>query len=233
MHIRKLALLALTPLLALPSCMGTMKSSTRLHQVDGLVSNVENVQVECEVTRESIRSSVTSMLALVAPKPGTDVRVAFTDFEFAISASMDQEKSVNKSFVRLEKSAEGFFESWEADLETFTSPQMMAASQTRMEDTRSMYDAVVLSSKDPLQRFAAFNTALNDVALFLSRDFNPTSVQMIENELRALIREAGEIQRQLDFCAESAREYVQEAGLPMKVQIEESQEAQGTETSPR
>ncbi len=203
---------------------GTMKSSTRLHQVDGLVSNVENVQVECEVTRESIRSSVASMLALVAPKDGTDVRVAFTDFEAAIVASVQQEKNVNKSFHRLEKSAQGFFEGWEADLETFTSPEMSAASQTRMEDTRAMYDAVMLSSKDPLERFAAFNTALSDVALFLSRDFNPTSVQLIENELRGLIREAGEIQRQLDFCAESAAEYVQEAGLPMRVEVQETTE---------
>ncbi len=221
--------LALVPSLVLPSCMGTMKSSTRLHQVDGLVSNVENVQVECEVTRESIRSSVASMLALVAPKEGADVRVAFTDFEAAIVESVAQEKNVNKAFTRLEKSAQGFFEGWEADLETFTSQEMSKASRTRMEDTRAMYDAVMLSSADPLQRFAAFNTALGDVALFLSRDFNPTSVQLIENELRNLIREAGEIQRQLDFCAESAAEYVQEAGLPMRVQVDESTETTATE----
>ena len=216
-------LLALAPLVAFPSCMGTMKGSTRLHEVDSLVANVENVQVECEVTRESIRSSVASMLALVAPEKGTDVRVAFTDFEAAIVASASQEKSVNKAFGRLEKSAQGFFEGWEGDLETFSNPKMRAASQARMEDTRSMYDAVMLASQDPLQRFQAFNTSLGDVALFLSRDFNPASVQLIETELRSLIREAGEIQRQLDFCAESAAEYVQEAGLPMRVEVQETQ----------
>ena len=214
-------LFALVPLLAFPSCMGTMKGSTRLHEVDSLVANVENVQVECEVTRESIRSSVASMLSLVAPEKGVDVRMAFTEFEAAIAASAGQEKNVNKAFTRLEKSAQGFFEGWEEDLNTFSNESMRDASQARMEDTRAMYDAVMLSSQDPLQRFGEFNTALGDVALFLSRDFNPASVQLIETELRSLIREAGEIQRQLDFCAESAAEYVQEAGLPMRVEVEE------------
>jgi hypothetical protein len=212
------------------SCASTYKHSTGLKQVDGLVSKVEHVHVEGELSMVAVRDSVTAMLELVAPQGDTTVLEAFEVFEKCIGSSMDQQKTFRGSITGLQVAAQPFFEDWNKGLEAFSSQSIRIQSRKRMEETRTTYDSIVLSSEAPLARLEEFNTRLKDVALFLSRDFNPTSVRMIEGELRALIQMAGELDHDISKCLEQCKGYSESSGLPSRVQVEEV-EPKGAEES--
>ncbi|MBL4770149.1 MAG: DUF2959 family protein [Planctomycetes bacterium] len=203
------------------SCASTYKNSTGLKEVDGLVSRVESVHVEGELAMVAVRDSVTAMLELVAPQGQTTVHEAFESFEQAIAASVDQHESFEGAIEGLQGSAKPFFEGWSSGLESFSSQGIRIQSRKRMDQTRTSYDKIVLSSVTPLTRYAEFNTSLQDVALFLSRDFNSASVRMIEGELRSLIQIAGELDDDFAKCLEKCNNYSEESGLPTRITVEE------------
>ncbi len=213
------------------SCASTYKHSTGLKQVDGLVSNVESVHVEGELAMVAVRDSVTAMLELVAPQGQTTVHEAFKTFEESIAASVDQQESFQDAIADLQGSAKPFFEGWSTGLESFNSQSIRIQSRKRMEETRSTYDRIVLSTETPLTRLEEFNTSLKDVALFLSRDFNASSVRMIEGELRSLIQIAGDLDEDFSKCLDNCKGYSEATGLPNRVQVQELDPKASVETT--
>ncbi|MCA9001088.1 MAG: DUF2959 family protein [Planctomycetes bacterium] len=216
---------------AATSCASPYKNSTGLKQVDGLVSRVERVHVEGELAMTAVRDSVTSMLELVAPKGQVSVLEAFETFEKSIATSASREQSLKKSISDLQASGKPFFEGWNKSLDSFTSQNIRIQSRKRMEETRATYDRILVTSEIPLAQLNEFNTSLKDVALFLSRDFNPTSVRMIEGELRHLIETAGELDQEISKCLDECKGYTETSGLPARVQVEVSNGSGKEETT--
>ncbi len=213
--------LASLTLLLSSACFGPTRGSAGLQQVDGLVTRVEHVQVECELAKESIRETVGAMLEMVAPQGQGTVLEAFAAFEVTIETSERQEQTLAKSVAYLAKSGKSFFAGWNKDLDVFATERMRIQSRNRMEETQGYFDQIMLATQDPLEGYAKFQVAVQDVALFLSRDFNAGSVRSIEGDLRNLIREAGVLQRELDVCLDGTHQYIAFAGLPNRVQVTE------------
>ena len=213
--------LAILSLVFSSACFGPTQGSASLQQVDDVVTQVERVQVECELAKDSIRETVTAMIEMVAPKGTSTVVEAFEVFETSIEVSSRQEKTLKDSVARLERSGTGFFEGWNRNLESFATQRLRIQSRTRLEETQGLFDAIMLSTQDPMQSYAEFQVAVQDVALYLSVDFNASSVRGIEGELRSLIRVAGELQRELDTCLDNTQRYISFAGLPNRVEVVE------------
>ncbi|MDF1839425.1 MAG: DUF2959 family protein, partial [Planctomycetota bacterium] len=161
----------------------------------------------------------------------TTVHEAFEAFEKSIEGSVDQHASFRSAVTSLQGDAKPFFEGWSTGLESFNSQTIRIQSRKRMEETRTTYDRIVLSSETPLVRLQEFNTALKDVALFLSRDFNASSVRMIEGELRSLIQIAGDLDSDFAKCLENCKGYSEASGLPARVQVQEVDQEGTEETS--
>lgn len=215
------------------SCASTYKNSTSLKEVDGLVSRVESVHVEGELAMVAVRDSVTAMLELVAPRGQATVHESFETFEKSIAAAVAQHESFAESVEDLQGSAGPFFERWNKGLEDFTSQSIRIQSRKRMEGTRRSYDKIVLSSAAPLQRYSEFNKSLQDVSLFLSRDFNKASVRMIEGELRSLIQVAGDLDEDFSKCLDLCQGYSEASGLFVKVQVEDLGESTESAEEPK
>ncbi len=203
------------------SCASTYQNSAALKEVEGLVSRVELVHVEGELAMVAVRDSVTAMLELVAPQGEGTVHESFEAFERSIAAAVSQQESFVKSVGDLQGSAGPFFEQWNKGLEGFTSQSIRIQSRRRMESTRCSYEKIVLSSVAPIQRHEEFNRTLQDVALFLSRDFNKASVRMIEGELRSLIEMAGDLDEDFRKCLDLCQGYSESSGLLTKVYVED------------
>ncbi len=202
------------------SCASTYKNSTALKETEGLVTRVESVHVEGELAMVKVRDSVTAMLELVAPQGETSVHEAFEAFENSIATSVAAQESFQGAVNRLQGAAGPFFESWNKGLGDFKSQSIRIQSRNRMEGTRRTYDQIVLSTETPLTRLTEFNQSLQDVALFLSRDFNAASVRMIESELRSLIQIAGDLDEDFGKCLDRCSGYSEASGLPTRVQVE-------------
>ena len=147
------------------------KKRDGLVRVDELLEKIEQVHVETEVSKESVRESMRTLRTLVAPDFGGDALESYESFVKAIEKSEGQAAALRKSVEPMEKTAEQVFADWAKSLESFSNAEMRERSQLRLENTRERYEAIV-SAVEPAQwAYDALNRTLRDHALFLSHDF--------------------------------------------------------------
>lgn len=215
----------LIALAVLPACATFFKESVSLQEVDDLVGRVERVHVECEISRTRVGTTLAQLESLVAPDTGGDLMADYAEYVSSVEASEKRASTLRTAIADMRAAAEPFFERWEADLDEYTSVSMRERSLGRLAETRARYQAVTVVVGPASEGYDSINGTLRDLALFLSRDFNPSSVQQVEDELDSLRERVAELDGQLQACMDAAREYVELAALPARV--EATQEATG------
>jgi ElaB/YqjD/DUF883 family membrane-anchored ribosome-binding protein len=99
----------------------------------------------------------------------------------------------DKKLAAMNKNAEKFFAAWEADLASFSSEDMKAKSQKRLDAGRERYASLgeVLG-----QAGAAFDPLvknLTDQILYLGRDLSPEAIADLQDEAASLNEMADEV----------------------------------------
>ena len=189
-------------------------------QVDDLLTQIERVHVECELSKQRVREAQETLAAIAAPDFGGDPLVAYEQFEKAIETSEDQAKSLRARVAPMRRAAEPFFDQWAADLSSFGNPAMRQRSQQRLDETRERYERIVAAVTPAQSALDAFNMSLNDCALFLGNDFNAGSVAAIANEIEAIEGLGRELEGRFDASLAACEKYIRAAAL--RGQIEES-----------
>jgi hypothetical protein len=189
-------------------------------QVDNLLTQIEHVHVECELSKQRVLEAQQMLAAISAPNFSGDPLVAYERFEKAIEASEDQAKSLRGKVAPMRRAAVGFFEQWAADLSSFGNPAMRQHSQQRLDQTRERYERIVAAVLPAQSALDAFNMSLKDCALFLGNDFNAGSVAAIGNEVEAIMGLGGELEGRLGASLAAAEKYIRAAAL--RGQIEAS-----------
>ena len=211
--------LALTVAAGLSGCKSFSKQQTvSLRQVDELVSKIEHVHLESELSRESAHDSLDSLEHLTSPKFNGDAVAAYEEFVLTIERSEDQAKSLERSIRSMEKSADEVFEQWEEDLEVFTNPRMRRRSAARLEETKKRYAAILEAVEPCKAAHEEFNLGMRDYAFYLSHDFNAGSVSEIEGDLDAVRKMTAELDDNFQATEEAVRRYVKSASLPGQLQ---------------
>ena len=220
-----------TIVLALPLALGTVACSTVSgvtksfasvfssssavgpDKVDDLLSRIERVYVECELSQQSSRSALESLESLVSADFSGDPVTAYTRFLEAAESSKKQANSLKASIGPMKEAAVPFFDRWASDLAQFSSMDMRLHSQNRLTATRDRYEAILDAVEPAMSTYRAYNATLSDHVLFLSHDFNASAVAAIEGEVRALTDSAAELDILLGDAREAAQQYVRAAAL--------------------
>lgn len=189
-------------------------------QVDDLLTQIERVHVECELSRQRVLEAQEELSVISAADFSGDPLVAYEQFQASIEASEDQAKSLRSKVAPMRRAAEPFFEQWAADLSSFGNPAMRQHSRQRLEQTRERYERIVAAVLPAQSALDAFNMSLNDCALFLGNDFNSGSVAAIGNELVAIKGLGGELEGSFDASLAACEKYIHAAAL--RGQIAES-----------
>lgn len=100
----------------------------------------------------------------------------------------------------------------------FASENMRERSRDRLNATRGRYDEIVKEVEPTLVSLQEFNQGVRDSALFLGHDFNADALQMIAKEVSTLDTLAADLDGALGRCLQAARNYVESAALPMRVE---------------
>ena len=195
------------------------KPKSGLEQVDTLLARIEQVQAETLLARQRAHFALGTLQSIVAESYDGDASQTFSEFLLAIERSEKQASQLEASLAPMQRAADKMVAQWTADLEEFSSPEMRDRSQTRLDDTRRRYQAILDAVEPAHSAFEAFNLGLRDHALFLGHDFNSTSVSMIEGDVQALALRAVELDRRFDECLAAAQSYVQTTAL--RGQVEE------------
>ncbi|MEZ5963615.1 MAG: DUF2959 family protein [Planctomycetota bacterium] len=213
---RTLALVASA--LLLPACGMFSGQDKSLAQVDDLVSCIERVHVDSELAKQAATLAMSRLQAMVAPDFQSDAVLAHAELVRAIEDAEKQAKDLRYSVDRMKRAADPVFSRWTRDIQAMQSPEIKQRSQTRFDETKARYDAIVEAVDPTLRAYDTFNRGIKDHALFLGHDFNPSAVATIEAEVRKLAGSSQELGSGFDRCMQSARAYVDSAALPMRVE---------------
>ena len=216
-------LTATAALVLLPACATFFEESVPLQEVDDLVGRVERVHVECEIARTRVATTLGQLATLVSPSYAGDVMQGYAQYVAAVEASEKHAGQLRSAVAAMRAAAEPFFERWEADLDQYASTSMRERSLGRLAETRARYQAVTTVVEPVSEGYASISATLGDLVLFLSHDFNPSALEQAREELEDLSQRAAELDGQLQACMQAAREYVERAALPERV--ESTQEA--------
>jgi hypothetical protein len=220
---RSLALVL--PLTAVTGCALFSTPSVGLVRVDDLVDWVEQVYVDCELSREEVERTIDSLQSLVSPDFQGDAVVAFASFQEAIERSRTQGDKMRASVAAMREAAEPVFEQWSADLLEFSNATMRQRSQIRLASTRERYAAILAAARPAQDAHDRFNVAVRDVALFLGHDFNAGSVVDVADDVSSLSELAAELDGRFAECLQAARAYIDASALPVRVEIQDTETA--------
>lgn len=201
------------------------KKKDGLVQVDELLTRVEQLHVETELSKERVRESMEALRAIVSPEFGGDAVETYKAFTAAIEASEKQAEKLTDAFKPMEKTADKVFSDWARSLESFSNAEMRDHSQMRLEETRERYEAIVSSTEPAMWAYEAHNRSLRDHALFLGHDFNATAVSELQGEVDGLLKHASQLDKRFDAVLKAAKRYVQSTALRGQVEGEEAEPA--------
>ena len=195
-----------------PSC-ATTKQSVGLENVDSLVSRVEQVHLETELSKQSVYAAIVSLGPLIAKDFNGDPTEAFEAFAQATEMAERQANELRAHIAPMRNSAVAVFDRWGKSLEDFSSDGMRQRSADRLDATRERFAEVQEASVLAQEQFDALNVQLRDTVLFLGHDFNSASVAEIEQDAYALRDEARILGKIFDSSMESAALYVEKSAL--------------------
>ncbi|HUR26988.1 MAG TPA: DUF2959 family protein [Planctomycetota bacterium] len=225
---RNIRLLSLS--LALCACTSTEKREG-LTRVDDLLTRVEQVQIESLVAREKASAAFDAFGQIVAPEFRGDPMLVYAALVERIHASKLQAERLESCVEPMKRTADGVFLAWTRDLEQFGNTNLRQASQARLAETRTRYSSVHDAATAALVSINAFNSDLNDQALFLEHDFNAAAVSVIAREVPGLKQQAQDLGKRLNVCARAAREYI--AASALRGQVEPVGSAPAGEAAPQ
>jgi hypothetical protein len=206
--------LLLTSTFVLGACVQSAKKSDGLNQVDDLLTRIEQVYVECELSDARVREAMETLAWLTSPKFDGDPVAVHAALAVAAERANLQAEELEACIAPMKASGEALFQRWGADLESFRSASMRARSAERLEATRGRYQAIVESVEPAFGRMEALNAILADSVLFLANDLNGESIAALREDVDAMLASAEELSRELGGCLAAADGYMRSAALP-------------------
>ena len=214
--VRTLALVA--GALALPSCGMFAPQNKSLAQVDDLVNCIERVHVDAELAKQATDLAMSGLQTMTSADFHGDAVLAHAELVRAIESAEKQAKDLRFSVECMKRAADPVFSRWSRDIQAMQSPEIKQRSQSRFDETKTRYDAIVAAVDPTIAGYDAFNRTIKDHALFLGHDFNPGAVATITGEVQKLSGSSRELTAGFDRCLQAARAYVDQAALPMRVE---------------
>ena len=208
--------LAVTAGLGLSSCANLFHKDEGLKQVDDLLVRIERVHVETELSRSRADAAVERLAAMANSEFGEEYAdEAFRTLMETIDASVAQADRLRASVAPMEAAAASLFENWRGDLDEFSNERLRKHSQARLEKTRRRY-ATITAALEPTQvALDAFNLELQDHALFLSNDFNATSLRALGSQVQMLEEQSQKLDELFQGSMNTTLAYLRWAALPM------------------
>lgn len=211
---QKLGSLVLSLALAASAGCASSKPGNSLVQVDQLVTSIEKVHTSSEMAQTRVIESLDSLRSLVALDFGDDVVGAYAKTEIALSESTKQLAAFDDDVKQMKEMAEPVFKKWASDLDSFTNLEMRLKSQNRLAQTRSRYDAIVMTVEPTQAAFATLHQQISDCALFLKHDLNAAACAALRPDVEALSMATEHLDEQLARCQSAAKDYVEAVALP-------------------
>ena len=196
------------------------KDESSLGQVDSLLGAVEQVHLECELSRQQSLETLDALHSVVAPGFQGDAILAHQGLLESLETSKLQAKALRDAIAPMTSSALAVVSKWNDDLAEYSSDRMRERSMERLEVTNMLYTNVQETLVMAADLFDMYNNGLTDHALYLGNDLNAASVSAIQEELLLVTEAAEALDLRLAACMDACQVYVRENALRGQLTIQ-------------
>jgi hypothetical protein len=183
-------------------------TSPTVERIDALMTWVERVHVEAELSKQKVQSTTDLMAALTSANPKGDPSAAFGEYQRAIQESEQQAERLHGTVRELQSAATPVFDHWNQDLLEISNLQLRRRSQARYDMTWQRYQSLIAHAKSAAAGYDSFNQQARDLAYFLRHDFNSGALTEIKDDARAIADLSLELDTRFNRCLETARDYI-------------------------
>ncbi|MCG8494689.1 MAG: DUF2959 domain-containing protein [Enterobacterales bacterium] len=168
-----------------------------IHKRDILVDRVEearDAQVEAKETFKSALEKFQSVL-----------NVERTDLQDKYDAISDEYESANGSATEvterinaIEDVAEALFSEWKTELSQYSSRDLKAKSQRKLNDTKRKYSQLMAAMRRAESKMKPVLSALKDQVLFLKHNLNAQAISSLKGELSSIQGNVARLVREME-----------------------------------
>jgi hypothetical protein len=211
-HARPLVAAALLGLgLALPAgCASTgiaVREKLGIPKREQLVDRVDDAKDAQESAKEQFATTLEQFKALTA-FDGGDLEKLYNKLKSEYDRSVSRADAVRSRISAVEKVAGSMFKEWNAELAQYTDPNLRAASERQLYDTRTRYDQLVGAMKRAEAKMDPVLSSFNNQILFLKHSLNAQAIASLGSTVTALESDIGRLIADMEASIAEANAFI-------------------------
>lgn len=174
-----------------------------VHKRDILVERVEDARDSQKSAEKQFASALEQFKSVVAVDGG-NLEPVYKKLNNEYEESKSAAEDIRKRIDDIESVAEALFDEWQSELKEYSSKQLRAESQQKLNSTKSKYQQLISVMRKTESRLDPVLTPMRDQVLYLKHNLNARAIQ-------ALQKEAIKIDKDVDILLAAIRKSVAEA----------------------
>jgi uncharacterized protein YhaN len=122
--------------LALTVGLATLMSATGYADQEALMKSVGDALTEVNATKSQLAATMSSLNALLATKPGDDLRPAYQAYVDNVDKTKQAAATTKQRVDQMNSDSANYFSSWKADNDKISNPQMHKVASHRLEQVQ-------------------------------------------------------------------------------------------------
>ena len=189
-------------------------SKQGLVRAEDVLSNVERIYVESELSNARARAALESLQAVAAGSFSGDGQESYLALTETVEASTIQCDVLAETLDPLRSASIAYFQRWQTSLAEITNAGLRERSAARLEQARARCDAVEAALQPAIRAYRELDGAMRDCTTFLGNDLSAGSLAEISGDVAHLGELRAALDAELEACLTAAQEYLRSAKLP-------------------
>jgi hypothetical protein len=183
---------------ALTLGLATLMSLTAYADQEALRKGVGDALTEVNATKSQLAATMSSLNALLATKPGDDLRPAYQAYVENVDKTKRAAATTQQRFDQMNNDSANYFSSWKADNDTISNPQLQKVATHRLEQVQKNYGNAVASLQAASAKFTPFLSDLGDIQTALSNDLTAKGLKAEKGVFEKANHDHGEVQKEIN-----------------------------------
>jgi molecular chaperone GrpE (heat shock protein) len=164
---------------------------------EALVNSVGDALTEVNATKSQLAATMSSLNALLATKPGDDLRPAYEAYVDNVDKTKRAAATTQQRVDQMNNDSANYFSSWKSDNDNISNSQLQKVANHRLEQVQKNYANAIASLQAASDKFTPFLSDLSDIQTALSNDLTAKGLKAAKGVFEKANHDHGEVQKEI------------------------------------
>ena len=165
---------------------------------DALVKSVGDALAEGNATKSQLAATMGSLNALLATKPGDDLRPAYQTYVENVEKTKKDAATTKARVDQMNADSANYFGTWKSDNEAISNAQLRKVATKRQASVQKDYHSSLASLQGASAKFVPFLSDLSDIQTALSNDLTANGLKAAKGVFKKANKDHGEVQKEIN-----------------------------------